>query len=232
MRIGGLEKNTLIDFPGRLSCTVFLTGCNFRCPFCYSKELVLPEEIKKQPVIAERDFFDFLENRKEFLEGVVLCGGEPTVSSELPQFVKKIKKIGYLIKLDTNGSNPQMTKSLINEKLIDYIAIDIKAPKEKYSFYSGGKADLKKIEQSINLLKEGKVDFEFRTTLAPGLNVQDIIKIADWLAGENVKYFLQQFNSQKAILNPEILKMPLLKEEEIKQIVEKIKVKFKLCKLR
>ncbi|MDP2741791.1 MAG: anaerobic ribonucleoside-triphosphate reductase activating protein, partial [bacterium] len=120
MIIGGLQRTTLIDYPGKLACTVFLAVCNFRCPWCYSAELVLPEEIIKQPRIEEKEFFSFLKERKGLLEGVVICGGEPTVNKELPQFVEKIKKMGYLVKLDTNGSNTEMLKDLINKKLVDY----------------------------------------------------------------------------------------------------------------
>jgi len=128
MLLGGLQKTTLIDYMGKIAATVFLVGCNFRCPWCYSSELVLPEKIKNQPEISEKDFFEFLESRKGLLEGVVVCGGEPTINKDLPDFIKKIKKMGFLIKLDTNGSNPQMIKKLIDDELIDYVAMDIKAP--------------------------------------------------------------------------------------------------------
>ena len=113
MIIGGLQKTTLIDFPGKIACIVFLAGCNFRCPWCYSAELVLPEKIIKQPRISEKEFFDFLRERQGKLDGVVICGGEPTINKELPQFIEKIKKMGYAVKLDTNGSSPEMLKDLI-----------------------------------------------------------------------------------------------------------------------
>lgn len=153
MKIGGLQKTTLIDFPGKLACTVFISGCNFFCPWCYSPELVLPEKIKSQlhphtkrgkkafalqdsetprygvgARISEKEVFDFLKSRKGLLEGVVICGGEPTMNKELPEFIKKIKDLGFLVKLDTNGSNPEMLEELIDKKLIDYVAMDIKAP--------------------------------------------------------------------------------------------------------
>ena len=118
MKIGGLQKLTLIDYPGKLACTVFSLGCSFRCPWCYSSELVLPEKIKNQPIISEKEFFDFLKERQSLLEGVVLCGGESTIYKDLPKFAKKIKKLGYLVKLDTNGSNPQVLK-----KMIDLLAL-------------------------------------------------------------------------------------------------------------
>ncbi len=232
MLIGGLQKVTLIDYPGKVACTVFLMGCNFRCPFCYSGELVLPEEIKKQPIIPEKVFFDFLKERKGLLEGVVLCGGEPTISEGLLEFCQKIKKLGYLVKLDTNGSSPKMIEKLIKERLIDYVAMDIKAPQNKYSFYSGNKSDIEKIKKSVDILKQRRIDFEFRTTVAPGLTEKDILKIADWIGGKKVSYFFQEFNSQKPILNPEILKLPVLKKEEIEKAVETMKPKFQICKLR
>jgi pyruvate formate lyase activating enzyme len=130
IQIGGLQKATLIDYPGRLAATVFLIGCNFRCPFCYSSELVLLEKIKKQPKISLKYFFSFLKEKKGLLDGIVVCGGEPCLNKDLLAFIQKIKKLGYLVKLDTNGSNPKMLKNLIDKKLIDYVAMDIKAPLE------------------------------------------------------------------------------------------------------
>ncbi|KPJ73405.1 anaerobic ribonucleoside-triphosphate reductase activating protein [Parcubacteria bacterium DG_74_1] len=231
MEIGGLQKTTLIDFPGRIAATIFLCGCNFRCPFCYSGELVLPEKIKKQPKILEKDFFDFLKERKGLLEGVVLCGGEPTIHRELSDFCRKIKALGFLIKLDTNGSNPAVLKEIIEDELLDYVAMDIKAPKEKYDFFSGAKL-VKKVEESINILKESQLDYEFRTTVAPGLKQEDIFSLSEWIAGKGVNYFLQEFNSQKEVLNPDILNLPVLKKEELEEIIRKIRPKFKTCYLR
>ena len=155
MIIGGLQKTTLIDYPGKIACTVFLSVCNFRCPWCYSGELVLPEKILKQPRISEKEFFNFLRERKGLLEGVVICGGEPTVNKDLPQFIEKIKRMGYFIKLDTNGSNPKMLKDLIDTKLIDYVAMDIKAPidSEIYKKILREGVKLDDIKESIEILK-------------------------------------------------------------------------------
>ncbi len=180
MLIGGLQKMTLIDYPDKIACTVFVAGCNFRCPWCYSRELVLPEKIKKQPCITEKEFFDFLKSRQGLLEGVVVCGGEPCLNKKLPRFVKKIKDLGYAVKIDTNGSNPDILKYLIDKRLIDYVAMDIKSPKEKYQKITAKKLNIKNIEKSILLLLENKVDYEFRTTIIPGLfEKKDIIKIAN-----------------------------------------------------
>ena len=132
MIIGGVQKLSLIDYPQKLAATIFLVGCNFRCPFCYNPELVLPEKIKEHSFFSQKEVLSFLKERKGLLEGVCLGGGEPTIHQDLPKFCQKIKKMGYLIKLDTNGSNPEMLKELIEKNLIDYLAIDVKAPKEKY----------------------------------------------------------------------------------------------------
>lgn len=132
MKILAIQKTTLIDYPGRVAATVFLAGCNFRCPWCYSKELVLPELIEQAREISDVELLEFLRSKKGYLEGIVLCGGEPTVNPDLPQFIQKIKDMGFLVKLDTNGSNPEMLDALIGKKLIDYVAMDIKLPKERY----------------------------------------------------------------------------------------------------
>lgn len=232
MMIGGLQKLTLIDYPGKMACTIFSIGCNFRCPFCYSGELVLPEKIVKQEEIPASEIFAFLEERQGLLEGCVICGGEPTVHQDLPEFITKIKKLGYAVKLDTNGSNPEMLAELISGKLLDYVAMDIKASQEKYSFYSGDKADLQNIKESIAQLKQSNVPFEFRTTVAPGLTREDIAAIAEWVGDSETDYFLQEFIQEKEILNPEILQQKALTREDLQQIVETIKTKFKKCELR
>ena len=231
MILGGLQKTTLIDYPGKIACTVFTIGCNFRCPFCYSSELVLPEKIKEQPEVLEKEFFDFLEQRRGMLEGVVLCGGEPTIHKDIIDFVRKIKKLKFAIKLDSNGSNPKMLENLIGKKLIDYVAMDIKSPKKKYDFFSGAKL-LKNVEQSVKILKQGKVKYEFRTTVAPGLEARDLLEIGNWIGGKNVNYFLQEFNSQKPVIDSKILKLPCLKEQELQQIIEILKPKFQTISVR
>jgi pyruvate formate lyase activating enzyme len=231
MIIGGLQKLTLIDYPDKVACTVFLAGCNFRCPFCYSSELVLPEKIAKQPKIAEKEFFNFLENRRNLLNGCVLCGGEPTVNKDLPEFVIRIKKLGYRVKLDTNGSNPEMLKQLIEKKLIDYVAMDIKAPKEKYSQAAGVDIDVNKIQKSIDILRENKIDYEFRSTIVSGVqNREDIIQMAKWIKGAK-KYYLQNFRAEKT-LNPKFEKVKANSDEYLSGIIKEISLFFEVCKVR
>jgi len=231
MQIGGLQKITLIDYPGRIAATVFLIGCDFKCPWCYSSELVLPEKIKKQPRISQKEFFKFLKERKELLEGATICGGEPSINKDLPQFCKKIKKAGYLVKLDTNGSNPKMLKKLIDEKLIDYVAMDIKLPREKYQKILGRKIKIEDIEKSVKILKEGKVDYEFRTTVVPTiLTKEDILKIAKWISGAK-RYYLQNFKPEKTI-DPKFEKIKPYPQEYLLEIQKAISPFFEVCQVR
>jgi len=231
IEIGGLQKTTLIDYPGRLAATIFLIGCNFRCSFCYSSELVLPDKIKNQPRIPQKEFFSFLRERKGLLEAITVCGGEPTLNKDLPAFIKKIKKLGYLVKLDTNGSNPKMLKSLIDKKLIDYVAMDIKAPREKYVKVAGRGVNMDDIEESIKILKQNKVDYEFRTTVVPSIHSQkDIIGIAKWLNPAK-RYYLQNFRPEKTI-NPKFKKIKPYPQEFLLEIKKEISRFFEVCEIR
>jgi pyruvate formate lyase activating enzyme len=231
VKLGGLQKSTLIDFPGLVAATVFLSGCNFRCPFCYSPELVLPEKIKNHPEVSEKYFFEFLEERKGLLEGVVICGGEPTVQKGLPSFAKKIKDMGYSVKLDTNGSDPAMLERLIREKILDYVAMDIKAPREKYSSVVGCDMDVSKIERSVDLLKTDVVDYEFRTTAVPGiLRKEDFISIGKWLSPAKA-YFIQNFRPQKT-LDPLFEKTPPCSDVFLQEIKEALAPLFGVCETR
>ena len=234
MIIAGIQKSTLIDYPGKIACVVFLAMCNFRCPWCYSSELVLPLKITKQPKISEKEFFDFLRERQELLEGVVVCGGEPTINKDLAQFIQKIKNLGYAVKLDTNGSNPEILKNLIETKLIDYVAMDIKTSLSSnvYKNIMCEGVKIENIKESVEFLKFGKIDFEFRTTVVPGVHKkEDFIEIAKWIGGKNVKYYLQNFVAQKTI-DPEFEKIEPYKEEFLKQIAKEISPHFNFCQLR
>ncbi len=241
MTIGGLQKLTLIDYPGKLACTVFLAGCNFRCPWCYSSELVLPEKIKKQPLISEKYFFDFLKEKKGLLEGVVLCGGEPSFDPGLPAFAKKIKKLGYSVKLDTNGSNPEILKGLFKKKLVDYVAMDVKVPLEIKSqipnpnAQSNPKSQILKhkneIKKSIEIIKNSGIDYEFRTTVVPTiLEKKDILEIARDISGAK-RYYLQNFRPEKT-LDPKFEKIKPYPEKYLLDIVKTVSPFFETCQLR
>ena len=199
MYLAGLQKTSLMDYPDRICSIVFVFGCNFHCGFCHNPELVKPE--LKPPQISEGDFFAFLEKRKNVLEAVTITGGEPMLYNDLPEFVEKIKKMEFLVKLDTNGVNPEMLDKLISDKLVDYIAMDIKAPLEKYDKITGAKVDVEKIKQSIKLIMESDIDYEFRSTILPVLHTkEDVINMAKMIKGAK-KYYLQKFVNQGKLLD-------------------------------
>ena len=203
MQIRGLQKLTLLDFPERLACTVFLGGCNFRCPFCHNASLVMrPSECGE---ISEEELFSFLEGRRGKLAGVCITGGEPTLYPTLPTFISKIRALGFAIKLDTNGTNPEMLASLIDSGMLDYVAMDIKSSREAYATVAGVPTlDIQKIEESVQILLSGRVDYEFRTTVVkPYHSVEDIRKIGQWIKGAK-KYFLQSFVDSGDLISDEV----------------------------
>ncbi|MBU2068526.1 anaerobic ribonucleoside-triphosphate reductase activating protein, partial [Patescibacteria group bacterium] len=165
MLIGGLQKSTLIDYPGKVAATIFTIGCNFKCPFCHNPELVDLKKIKRQPKIFEAVFFDFLKSRQDLLEGICITGGEPSIQPDIIDFIKKIKKLSFLVKLDTNGSQPKILEKLFNQNLLDFVAMDIKSSQENYSKTTGIKINLQDIQRSIDLIRQNKIDYEFRTTI-------------------------------------------------------------------
>ena len=178
MKIKGLQKTTLIDYPDKVGCTIFLFGCNFKCGFCHNPELVLKDD-EETGEYSEEDILEFLEKRKAHLEGICITGGEPLLTLD-PGFLKKIKALGYLIKLDTNGSFPDKLKQLIDEKLVDFVSMDIKTSKENYSEITNSNVDLKKIEKSIKIISSLE-DYEFRTTVLEGHHSVEVFEsIMDW----------------------------------------------------
>ena len=179
MKIAGLQKCTLLDYPGKVACTVFLPGCNFRCPFCHNFELVETP----QPVMDDQELLTFLQKRQGLLEGVCVTGGEPTLQPELPALLRKIRELGFAVKLDTNGYRPDVLSSILDQGLVDYVAMDVKNGPEGYAATCGlERLDLAKIEDSIRLLLENKVDYELRTTVCTPLHdAQNIQSMALWL---------------------------------------------------
>lgn len=227
MKICGLNKTTLLDYPGCVAATIFLGGCNFRCPFCHNGDLVLKSG--QMTGYEEKEVLAFLKKRRNVLEGVCITGGEPTLHAELPEFISKIKELGYLVKLDTNGSNPEMLKSLVKEKLIDYVAMDVKAPLTKYEKACGVAVDVEKIKQSVEFLKQGEIPYEFRTTVVKELHTgEDILEIGRYLHGAS-KYFLQSYEESEQNLCKDFTAMPreelFLLEQELKTEIEYVKVR-------
>ena len=200
MHIGGMQKLTLLDYPGKVACTVFLSGCNLRCPYCHNPGLVLPDQINA-PGMPEADVFSFLEQRKGRLDGVCITGGEPTLQPELPEFLEKLRDFGYAIKLDTNGTNPGMLRRLCQDGLLDMVAMDIKNAPQRYAKTCGVQdCSFEKIRQSAEFLMEGKVPFEFRTTVVRGLHDEEAFrKIGEWLRGPWA-YYLQVFQDSGELM--------------------------------
>ncbi|MCM8900108.1 anaerobic ribonucleoside-triphosphate reductase activating protein [Caldicoprobacter algeriensis] len=208
MRIAGIQKNSFVDYPGNIAAVVFTPGCNLNCYFCHNRHIINPENIDVTYDI--NDVMRFLDARRSFLDGVVISGGEPTFQPDLEEFIVKIKGLGYLVKLDTNGTRPSVLEKLINKNLVDYIAMDIKAPFEKYNEICGVEVDITSIQQSIEIIMNAGCDYEFRTTFVPNLNKDDILEIARTIRGAK-RYVLQQFRipqKQKRIEDIRLYRTP------------------------
>ena len=203
MKISGLQKMTLLDYPGQVACTVFLSGCNFRCPFCHNGEIL---ESTVQPLMDKQEFLAFLSKRKGLLDAVCISGGEPTLQPDLAALLEEIKAMGYLVKLDTNGSRPEVLKELVDKKLLDYVAMDIKNAPELYAQTAGAGVRLDRIEESIRFLLEEHVDYELRTTVVAELHNADAIsQMGQWVAGIAKKrkikrWYVQPFVDRDTVL--------------------------------
>ena len=197
MKIHGLQKMTLLDFPGHVACTVFLGGCDLRCPFCHNFDLATG---KTPPVLEEEELFFFLTKRRGLLDGVAITGGEPCLHRDLPDFVAKIRELGYPVKLDTNGTHPVVLKEILERGLADYVAMDVKNTPAKYALTAGlDRMDLTPVRESISLLLSSGIDFEFRTTVVDELHeVRDFEEIGRWIRGAE-KYFLQCFTDRDTV---------------------------------
>lgn len=212
----GIEKMSLVDFDGKIACTLFTGGCNYRCPFCHNSPL-----INEQPFLDLNEIITYLEKRKRMLDAVVISGGEPTLHKSLPVILKVIKELGYVIKLDTNGTNPKMLKELIDNKLIDYVAMDIKGSLNNYHLITGVKNPLlDNIKESINILKQSNIDFEFRTTLVKEYHdIKTINEMKELLKGTK-KIFLQKFVLRETCLDQSLNEIDILTATKYKEILE------------
>ena len=227
MNIHGLQKMTLLDFPGQVACTVFLGGCDFRCPFCHNWDILDPST----PVLMEEEeFFSFLNTRKGLLDGVAITGGEPLIRQGMPEFIKAIREMGFKIKLDTNGNHPELLKSLVGDGLIDYVAIDVKNSPERYGETIGiPNFDISKVDESISFLLEGNVEYEFRTTVVKQFHDSKSFEaIAEWIKGAD-KYFLQGFVDRETV---PYSGLESYSEEEMKSFMEIVKPHVKSIDIR
>jgi len=228
MIFGGLEKFTLIDYPGKMSAMVYTIGCNFHCPYCHNPELV-NETV--DITYSEEEILDFLKKRIGLIDGLVITGGEPTMHSDLPMFIKKVKDLGFLVKLDSNGTNPKMLAGLIEKGLVDYIAMDIKSPILKYSSVVSRPVDVIAIRKSIDLIMSSPVPYEFRTTLIKALvSPEDIEQIGKEIKGAK-NYYLQKFIPTK-ILNPQFLRKVTYSDEELSVLAKNLEHYVSYCGIR
>lgn len=198
MDIQGLQKMTLLDFPGKVACTVFLAGCDYRCPFCHNSELLTADAPK---VTDDAGLLAFLKTRQGLLDGVAFTGGEPLLRRELPELLRRVRELGFAVKLDTNGNHPDALRRVLEEKLADYVAMDIKNSPERYGRTVGAEGfDLSKVERSLRMLLEGETDYELRTTVVAELHDAEAFeKIGPWIRGAK-RYYLQAFTDRESVL--------------------------------
>jgi pyruvate formate lyase activating enzyme len=226
MKIGGIQKVSLVDYPGHTCAAIFTIGCNMRCGYCHNPELVLPE--RYADVIPEDYILQFLQSRIGKLEGVVVSGGEPTMHEDLPDFIRQVKAMGFLVKLDSNGTNPQMLKYLIDNQLIDYVAMDIKGAPENYQTIVAFPIDMDAVLESIRIIKSSGIDHEFRTTVVKSqISFDDFDKIGQLIKG-SPRYALQKFNAGKT-LSPRFRSEVTYSDDEFDQLKSKMEGYVKLC---
>lgn len=226
MKICGLQKVTLLDFPGQVACTVFLGGCNFNCPYCYNSSLIRNDGLE---LYTMEEFFKFLEKRKGILDGVAITGGEPLIHKDIKDFIIKIRNMGFKVKLDTNGSFPDVLEELIDLKLVDYVAMDIKNTFNKYNITTDCNIDVVNIKRSIELLIKEKVDYEFRTTVVNELHsIEDFKDIGLMIKGAK-RYFIQSFQYQDTVRCKDLTPMS---KHNLELCLEKVKEHVEHASLR
>ncbi|MDR5659406.1 anaerobic ribonucleoside-triphosphate reductase activating protein [Serpentinicella sp. ANB-PHB4] len=227
MNIKGIQKSSFIDYPDKISTVYFVGGCNFRCPYCHNRDLVNNRGEK----IDESEVLNFIKQRKKFIDAICISGGEPTLQPNLCDFISKVKDEGFFVKLDTNGTKPDILKHLLDHKLIDYIAMDIKAPLEKYSKVAGAEVDVQKIKKSIQIVKDSDINYEFRTTVCKALlTKEDILNIGKMLEGSK-KYCLQNFKDGEGVLCGEN-KLSSFDSSTMKELESTLKPYFEEIKIR
>lgn len=223
MKIGGVQKLSLIDYPGKTSAVIFTIGCNFRCKFCHNPTLVLPQ--KYVSAIPDQEVLDFFASRVGKLQGIVISGGEPTLHKDLPDFIRKIKKMGFLVKLDTNGTNLPMMKKLFGDNLLDYVAMDIKCAPENYAKTMGWAIDPQIIRDSIKMIKQSGVNHEFRTTIVKSLISKNEFDVIGQLIKGSPRFALQKFRPGLT-LDPSFFREETYSDAELENLRQKMEQKY------
>ncbi len=235
MKLGGLQRHTLIDYPKNIACTVFTVGCNFKCPFCHNPELVIPSLFTKgEGHIKTKELYSFLETRKGLLDGVVITGGEPCIHPDLVEFCTTIKKMEFNIKLDTNGTIPHVLELLLKDNLIDYVAMDIKSNLSTYSIAAGTDVDINAVQESISLIMENAPGYEFRTTCVKSLMDEKIVKDIGLMIKGAKQYILQPCSRNEDVLDPGFIKKQdsFFSEKELSCLKDIVKTYVEKCELR
>jgi len=232
MMLAGFQKMTLIDYPGKIATTVFTVGCNFRCPFCHNPELV---ELSPETLTLfrgrDREFFEFLEKRRGILDGVCITGGEPTIQRDIVPFMRRIKGMGFSVKLDSNGMRPEILEEVFREGLADYVAMDIKNGADRYAETVGNPVSMENIRKSIGLIMKSGIPYEFRTTVVPGIHTEgDFDGIAELIGGAEA-YYLQEFRDVK-VLDPKLSTLTKGKTVDLERIVERMRKAVKKVGIR
>lgn len=226
MKIAGFDKLSLLNYPDMVSATIFTNGCNFLCPYCQNSALVV--DASENELIPEEEVLSYLKERCKLLDGVCITGGEPTIQKDLKEFIEKIKKLGLKVKLDTNGSHPEVVKELLDNNLLDYIAMDIKTVFTKYNEVANRKVDTDALRKSIEIIKNSNIDYEFRTTVVKAfVSYEDLIFILDYLNCK--KYYLQKFEDRQSNI---VYHLDAYSDEELKEIYKNLKEKYDFIKIR
>ena len=224
MKIAGFQKLTLLDYPSKVACIIFTQGCNYKCPYCQNSGLI---DHSNEDLIDEEEIFKYLDKRKGIIDGIVISGGEPTIQKDLKTFMEKVKEKGFLIKLDTNGSNPNFVEEVINEKLVDYIAMDIKNVLEEYKDVTNVNPNINNLKRSIEIIKNSNIEHEFRTTIIKNIHsIDKILKICEYVDGD--KLYLQNFVLSENVLGKYLKPFT---EEDLKEIKKEIE-KYPNVKIR
>ena len=230
MFLAGIQKLSLLDYPGLVACTLFTAGCNLRCPWCHNAGLVLPEKFPEEPLDTD-NVLSFLKTRSGILDGVCITGGEPLLHPEIPEFIRRVRELGFRVKLDTNGSFPEKLKALVEEKLLDYVAMDIKNSPAHYAETVGVPGfQTDAVQESKDFLLLGQVDYEFRTTVIQGLHTEErLLEAADWIRGAKA-WYLQQFRDSGALIHGEGLRA--FSREEMQQLLTAVQTRLPAAQLR
>lgn len=229
MKLGGLQETSLLDYPGKICAIVWTVGCNFRCPFCYNQNMVF----SNTELLPEENVFSFLDTRKGKLDALSITGGEPLLHEDIGDFAREVKKRGFLVKVDTNGTFPDRLEQLLTDNLIDYVSMDVKAPKDKYDVLTGVETSVEDIDRSISIIKDMAPDYEFKTTVVPSfLEKEDLITIAEEWLQDAKRYYVQQFKKDAPLISKELEDITPYPQEYLYEIVEEVKPYFEQCDVR